>query len=301
MKQYSLTNWLILTVLSIIWGCSFYFMKNGLKTFSWNEVAAMRISFSFVSLLPFLLINIKRLKRQELPYYFLVGLFGSGIPAFCFTFAQRHLASGITGVLNSMTPIFTFIIGVFFFALPFQRLKLFGLVTALTGAILLVVFDESENGNSNLWFAIPVFLATISYGISANIVKRYLQNAHPIGLAAAGFTFIGVPAAIYLLTTRFWESSNEDFFTISLASVAALAILGTVLASIIFYALIQKTDSIFASLVSYLIPVVAIILGLADGEKLFPHHLIGMFFILAGIYIINSPNPFRISKPKVVT
>lgn len=288
MKKYSTTNWLILIGLSIIWGCSFIFMKKGLDTFSWDEVAAMRIAFSCIATLPILFIYRSKIKRSEIKYYAITGFFGSGMPAFCFTFAETHIDSGITGVLNSMTPVFVFILGVLFFGIKFERLKLIGLIVALTGSVFLVIFDRTDNGHSNLIYALPVFLATISYGISANTVKRFLQDAHPLAMGAVGFLFIGIPCMIYLATTNFWQHAGEQYFIRSLSSVAALSLLGTVTASIVFYALIQRTDSIFGSLVSYLIPIIAILLGLADGEKLFIYHFAGMLLILIGVFIINS-------------
>jgi len=299
MKKYSTSNWFILVLLSVIWGCSFIFMKKGLDTFSWDVVASMRLSFSCIATLPILIFYHKKIKRSEIKYYAITGFFGSGLPAFCFTFAQTHIESGISGVLNSMTPVFVFILGVLFFGVRFEKLKLLGLIIALSGSVVLVIFDETESGQSNILYALPVFLATISYAISANSVKRFLQNAHPLAMGAVGFQMIGIPSIIYLLTTKFWLQSEAPHFVLSVSSIAALSILGTVTASIVFYALIQRTDSIFGSLVSYLIPVVAIILGLLDGEKLLPYHFAGMLLILIGVYIINTQMPFMFRKRKI--
>ena len=293
MQKYSTTSWLLLIVLSLIWGFSFIFMKYGLKTFTWDEVAAIRISFSFIATLPLIFIHFKKIKKSEIKYYCMVGFFGSGLPAFCFTFSQTHIESGIAGVLNSLTPVFTFILGVLFFAIRFEKNKLYGLIVALTGAIILVVFDRSASGESNLVYALPLFVATMSYATSANLVKRFLQNAHPLTLGAVGFSFIGIPAIIYLFSTDFLSRADMSTFNVSLMSVISLSFFGTVIASIGYYALIQRTDAIFGSLVTYLIPIVAIIIGFVDGETLRIYHLIGMLFILAGIYIINS-------RPKVL-
>ncbi|MBK6729671.1 MAG: DMT family transporter [Bacteroidetes bacterium] len=114
MNHYTRKNWIILIALSVVWGFSFLLMKIGLKTFSWDEVAAMRITTSFIATLPILFFHYKKIKRSEIKFYFMTGFFGSGLPAFCFTYAQTHLESGIAGVLNSMTPAFTFILGVWF-------------------------------------------------------------------------------------------------------------------------------------------------------------------------------------------
>lgn len=289
MQQYSAKNWTALIFLSAIWGCSFLFMKKGLLSLSWDQVAAMRISFSCLATLPILLLHRKKIKKAEIKYYMMTGFFGSGLPAFCFTYAETHIASGITGVLNSMTPVFTFIVGVLFFSMQFVWRKVLGLVIALGGSLMLILFDTTESGQSNILFALPVFLATISYAISANIVKRHLQNAHPLVMGAVGFLIIGIPAISYLCSTAFWHQSADPNFILSIGSVFLLSILGTVMASIIFYALIQQTDSIFGSLVAYLIPVFAIILGMLDGEKLRTYHFAGMACILIGIYILNAP------------
>lgn len=287
MQKYSTANWLLLFGLSIIWGFSFIFMKYGLKTFSWDQVAAIRISFSFIATLPFIFIFFKKIKKSEIKYYCMVGFFGSGLPAFCFTFSQTHIESGITGVLNSLTPVFTFVLGMLFFGMRFERNKLVGLIIALMGAIILVIFDKTASGQSNLLFAIPIFIATISYAASANLVKRYLQTAHPLALGAVGFSFIGIPAIIYLFSTGFLQHRGEVNFNLSLGSVVALSFFGTVIASIGYYTLVQKTDAIFGSLVTYIIPIIAIVIGFLDGEKLYFYHLIGMLFILLGIYVLN--------------
>ena len=286
--RYSTKDWLLLIGLSVIWGFSFIFMKYGLKTFTWDQVAALRISFSFVFTLPLFIYHFNKIKRAEIKYYCAVGFFGSGLPAFCFTFAQTHIASGITGVLNSLTPVFTFVIGVLLFGMRFERMKFYGLLIALTGAILLVVFDKTEGGESNLLYALPLFLATMSYAMSANIVKKYLQTAHPLALGAVGFMFIGIPAMSYLFSTDFVDRASMETFAISFSSVMALSFFGTVLASLGYYMLIQKTDPIFGSLVAYLIPIVAIIAGVVDGEILRAYHFMGMAFILLGIWVINK-------------
>ena len=95
-------------------------------------------------------------------------------------------------MLNSLTPVFVFILGVLFFSIRFEWSKFWGLVVALVGAVILVIFDTSETGKSNLLYALPVFLAAISYAISANSVKRFLQNAHPLAMGAMGFLIIGI-------------------------------------------------------------------------------------------------------------
>jgi len=287
MQKYSTTNWLILIGLSVIWGFSFIFMKYGLKTFSWDQVAAIRISFSFIATLPLIIFYFRQIKKSEIRYYLMVGFFGSGLPAFCFTFAQTHIESGITGVLNSLTPVFTFVLGVMLFGMKFEKNKLIGLIVALTGAIILVAFDRAPGGESNLIYALPLFAATMSYATSANLVKKYLQNAHPLAMGAVGFSFIGIPSIIYLFTTDFLTHSGDVNFSISLFSIIALSFFGTVVASIGYYTLIQRTDPIFGSLVTYLIPIIAIAIGFFDGENLLIYHFAGMLFILAGIYIIN--------------
>lgn len=293
MNHYTRKNWIILIALSIVWGFSFLLMKIGLKTFSWDEVAAMRITTSFIATLPILFFHYKKIKRSEIKFYFMTGLFGSGLPAFCFTYAQTNIDSGIAGVLNSLTPAFTFILGVWFFGMTFQKYKMLGLTIALLGAIILVSFDSSGKSHTGFIYALPVMIATLSYATSANIVKRYLQHAHPLVMGAMGFCFIGIPAGIYLVTTEFWSKSNMENFNASTSAILALSFFGTVIASMVFYWLIQKTDSLFGTLVTYLIPVVAVILGVIDGELITIQNIGGMLLILVGVYIINKKDPIK--------
>jgi drug/metabolite transporter (DMT)-like permease len=295
--QYQPKHWAILIALATVWGTSFFLMKRGLETFSWDQVAALRITVSMLGTLPLLWLFRKHIQKKQIHLYALTGFFGSGLPAFCFTFAQTEIDSGIAGVLNSLTPACTFALGVLFFAMPFHRWKLAGLLTALAGAIILVSFDE-EGGQKQLWYALPVFLATISYAMSANLVKYYLQNAHPIALGSVGFLSIGIPSSIYLFSTGFTSMSVQPTFSMSLWSIVGLSIFGTVIASIVYFKLIQMTDSLFGSLVAYLIPIVALLLGVWDGEQITLNHLFGMVFILLGIYMINATKPFSLSTVK---
>ncbi|MFN3940293.1 MAG: DMT family transporter, partial [Chitinophagales bacterium] len=149
-----------------------------------------------------------------------------------------------------------------------------------------------RKGENQFLYALPVVIATLSYATSANIVKRYLQQANPFAMSSAGFAFIGIPSLIYLLSTGFWHKSDEAFFLLSTGSIVGLSLFGTVLASVVFYWLIQKTDSLFGSLVAYLIPIVALMLGVWDGEIITLKHVGGMALILVGIYVINIKNPF---------
>jgi drug/metabolite transporter (DMT)-like permease len=295
--QYQPRHWLALIFLSVVWGTSFFLIKNGLETFTWAQVAALRITISFLGTLPVLFFFRKHFQLKDLKYYFLVGLTGNGIPAFCFTFAQIKIDSGIAGVLNSLTPAFTFALGVLFFALPFVKWKLIGLLTALTGALFLVSYG-SPGGKEQIWYSIPVFIATLSYATSGNLVKAFLQHGHPIVIGGVGLTSIGIPAAIYLFSTSFWELSSEPEYITSLSSILVLALFGTVLASILYFRVIQNTDALFGSLVAYLIPLVALIIGVWDGEIITFNHIIGMTAILSGIYMINSKRPFSFIRPK---
>ncbi len=285
-KQLNTWGWGILLFLAVMWGSSFILIKKSLLTFSPYEVGAIRISLSFLALLPFAIKEFKKVKKKDWIYIIIVGLAGTGIPSFLFPLAETGISSAATGILNSLTPLFVLIFSVVIFKNEWVWTKGFGVLLGFVGAAMLILFGEDLSSGGNNWFAFYAILACIFYAMSANTVNQYLQEVHTLTITSVSFSIIGPPAILYLLmsdvSTHIAENPNA---TTSLISVSILAIGGTVIASLLFFRLVQLSNAVFASMVAYLIPIVALIFAFFDGESLSIIHLFGMILILIGVYL----------------
>ena len=282
-------QYLLLFFLAFIWGSSFILMKRGMKVYSHDEVAALRIAISFLFLLPFLFKYIHKVKKDRWKYLTIVGVFGSGIPAFLFTLAETGITSSLAGMLNSLTPFFTLILGVVIFKVPAVKGKFLGVFIGLIGALGLIISNGFDIENTPFVYALLVVIATLCYAISVNTIKKYLGEINSIAITALSFLIIGIPAIIYLFFTDFVATTqtNPEAAT-ALGYVAILAVIGTALSIIIFNQLIKYTSAVFASTVTYLIPIFAIFWGVIDGEEINFIQIVSIFIILIGIYFVNK-------------
>jgi drug/metabolite transporter (DMT)-like permease len=288
----SLTSWLILFILAFTWGSSFILMKyilftaDGEPLFSATQVACIRLSLAGLVLLPIALRNLKVLRKNFWPLL-IVGLFGNGFPAFFFPLAQQHLDSSFVGMLNSLVPFFTLMIAIFVFKTKVQSLQIFGVVIGLLGAISLISLGGG-GGEFNIGYSMFVVGATISYGISVNTIKNVLNHVNSVVIAALALGLMGIPAGIYLLTTDFVPIVTETEGGLrGLGFGAILAIVGTAGALIIFNKLVKDTSAVFASSVTYVIPIFAVLWGVFDDEKFTFLHAISGAVVLLGVYLVN--------------
>lgn len=282
-------QWISLLFLAFIWGSSFILMKKGLEVYSYTEVAALRMSISFFCLTPFIVKYFKTIERKYWKYLAIVGIFGSGIPAFLFTKAQTGLSSSLAGMLNSLVPLFTLLLGVIIFKTKFKANRFIGAFVGLIGAVGLITSNGIDLNNSNLSYTFYVVAATICYSISVNIINTYLKEISALKITAISFIFIGPPVLIYLFSTNFVTTTvNNEAAAIALFYIAILSIFGTVVSVILFNMLIKKTSGVFATSVTYLIPIIAISWGVLDGESVNYIQIISIIIILIGIYFINK-------------
>ena len=275
--------------LAFTWGSSFILMKRGLEVYTHSEVAALRMVISFLSLLPFAIISLKKLDKKYWKYIIAVGLFGNGIPAFLFTKAQTELSSSLTGMLNSLVPLFTLLLGAFIFRIKIKGTKIIGVVVGLIGAVGLVGSNGLDVESSNMGYSFYVIAATICYAISVNVIKKHLNDIDPMVITSLAFLTIGPPIMIYMTGTDviLTTISNPDSWK-ALGYISILAVVGTSLSVLVFNMLIKKTSAIFAASVTYLIPIVAIFWGIVDGEVIHILQLICIAIVLFGVYMVNK-------------
>lgn len=290
MKRNALLAFGILAFLALTWGSSFILMKIGLRVFSPTQVAAIRITVAGFVFIPWLIKYRNHILKKDLKWMFAVGVIGNGIPAFLFTNAQLFLSSSLTGALNALTPLFTLLIGILFLGVRTKMLQVVGVLIGLGGALILVLAKSNPSDESrHLAYAALVVLATLCYGTSVNLIKTYLSHYRPIITAAFPLAFaasLGLPVLISSFAVQAVES---DQLLLPLLAVLTLGIIGTSLSLIFFNRLIQISDAVFASSVTYLIPVVAMLWGWLDNEYIGAFQVLGLLIILAGIYLANRP------------
>jgi drug/metabolite transporter (DMT)-like permease len=295
----NLTNWGFLILLSLIWGSSFILIKRGLEVFSPGEVGAYRIVAAATFLLPLSIPRIKNLDKSQIKNLIIVGFVGSFIPAFLFAKAQTQLSSSLTGVLNALTPLAVVVIGSLFFNSKITRRNGIGLAIAFIGVFILVTVKEGSGFGAFTdinSYAFYVLLACVCYGFNLNIIKYRFQKLKPIEITAISLLMVLPIALVYLMAgTQFsYKVVNMDGAIPALGYITLLGVMGTAIALIIFNVMVKTATPVFASSVTYLIPIVAIFWGVLDGEVLLFGHYIGIVAVIIGVWFGNRK---KINRP----
>ena len=277
-------HWLVLALLSLIWGTSYILMKKGLESFSSLQVGSLRILITFLCLLPIALKNIRKLNRSNILSIFLIGLMGSAIPAFLFPLAETKISSSLAGMLNALSPVFTLLLGIFVYKRQVIKTQVAGILLGLIGAAGLLY-----NGSLTInYYGLYVVLATLMYGFSSNEVSK-VKDINGIQIAALSFFLTSPIAIIYLSFSDMSAAFQTQNWVMNLSYIAILAIFGSAIALMLFYILIRDTSPVFAATVTYFIPIIATIWGFFDNEQFSYSMLISVSVIFVGVYIINRP------------
>jgi len=289
--------WMALIFLSCVWGSSFILIKTALMAFTPVQVGAFRITAAALTLMPFMLVRLARtgvegveVVRSKLPWLAVVGLVGNGIPAFLFALAQTRLESSTAGALNALTPMFTLLLGVWWFGLPINQTKLLGVGVGFTGALILILLRGNGQFDPNWQWALLVVAATLMYGTSVNTVGRHLRQFNPLLSAAIPLALVAPFTLVILFSGDFVARCAEPASLKALSGLALLSVLGSAISLVLFNRLIQVSGPVFASTTTYLMPIVALGWGWWDGEILGLSHLLGMGAILTGIWLIYRGN-----------
>ena len=278
-------NWVLFIILSFIWGSSFILMKEGLEVLSAYQVASLRMLSGGIVLFPLAIKIFLQYNQQQKNYILASGLLGSFFPAYLFCIAETKIDSALAGFLNSLTPILTMIIGGIIFKSVFTRNKWIGVSIGLVGMAMLLL-PESSHGLENILFSMLVLVATVCYALNANLVAAKLTDIGPVHIATLAFGMLVPPSLIILIATGFFELPlTEPAYLYSVGSSVVLGVFGTAIASILFYVLLKRAGPLFASMVTYGIPFVALFWGLIAGETIYMMQILGLIVILIGVYL----------------
>lgn len=296
MGKIKTNNWVVLILIALTWGSSFILIKKSLLAFSPYQIGAFRVGLSGLLLAGLAIPALRKMKWKTLFWVTLTGFFGNFLPMFLFPIAQTHVNSSLAGVINSLEPIFVLVLGFLLFGIRSKTIQLIGAIIGFIGAGTLVYFSDTGSGNSQLFFTLLMVLASACYAMSALIIKLKLQHVKSMQISTGVFTIWMVPSLFILIFSGFFRDFQFDQQTLeSLGFMSILSVVGTAGAIVLFYKLIQDTTAVFASTVSYLLPIVAVIWGIVDGEKFTVWYVLGALLILIGIYLIREKK----KKPRV--
>jgi len=279
-----ISKWHLLIILALIWGSSFILIKRGLVGLDPFQLGSLRIIFCALFLLIVGFRSLKTIPHTKWKYIAITAFFGTFLPVYLFSIAQMHINSSVSAILNSLTPLNTLLLGAGLFGLTFQRRQFIGVLIGLAGCILLIYAGASGNAGQNYYYTLLIIAASLCYATNLNLIKKFLSDISPLAISTGNFSVMILPAALVLAFSGFFDMALHEQTIHSMLFVAILGIVGTGIANIIFFRLIQMSSPIFASSVTYLIPVVAFMWGLLDNESLNLLQGLGAAIILVGVY-----------------
>ena len=282
-------KWLYLVILSLVWGSSYILIKKTLIGLTPLQLGSLRIIFTTIILLFIGFSSLKKIPKNKWKWIFLTGYIGSFFPSFLFAFAQTEIDSGVAAILNSLTPLATLIIGLGFFKFIIDSKQIVGVIIGLIGSFLLIYEGSTINPNQNLLLVAFIIAASICYASSVNILKAHLQEVPAISIALGNFLCILPPALIILFSSGFLNINFAESPEVqnSLFYILILAIFGSAFAKVLFNRFIQIASPVFASSVTYTLPIVAIMWGYLDGESINNRQFLATAIILVGVYLAN--------------
>jgi len=291
MAKQNFTNWLLFVVLALVWGSSFILMKTSAEHLNGLQIGAIRIFAAGVTFLPWAVFHIFKIPLKKLGIISLTGLFGNFLPALLFASAiKANGESSLASILNSLTPLFVIVIGFLFFKSKVQRRKIAGVLIGFAGLVILSLLRGPVSANDNS--LLLILIATVGYGITVNLVSHYLKGIDGFKIASISLAIMAIPATIIMWQQNVFNIARYDEESRwSIVIACLLGIVGSAIATGLYYVLIQKAGGLFASLVTYAIPIVAMFWGLLAHEHITAIQIGCLAMILAGVYIASANPP----------
>jgi drug/metabolite transporter (DMT)-like permease len=282
-------KWVYLILLSIIWGSSYILIKKTLIGISPLQLGSLRVIFTTMVLFILGFSSLKKIPKDKWKWIILTGYIGSFFPSFFFAFAQTEIDSGVAAILNSLTPLATLIIGVVFYKFIIDSKQILGVIIGLFGSFLLIYEGSTINPDQNFLFVGFIITASVCYATSVNMLKAHLQDVPAISIALGNFLCILPPALIILFYSGFMNINVIESPKVqnALFYIIVLSVFGSAFAKILFNKFVQIASPVFASSVTYTLPVVAVMWGLLDGETINFRQILATIVILIGVYFAN--------------
>ncbi|NHM05921.1 DMT family transporter [Flavobacterium sp. CYK-4] len=281
-------KWILLAVLALIWGSSFILIKKGLVGLNPMQLGSLRIIFAALFLLLIGFRTLPNIPLHKWKFIALTALFGTFMPAYLFALAETNIESSITSILNSLTPLNALILGLLIFKLEYKRAQVLGVIIGFVGTAVLILNGAANHPSQNYFYAGFAILGAVCYGINVNLIKKYLSDLSPLSISTGNFLVMSVPAAIILYCSGFFSIIDRAPVQHSAYFILILGVVGTGVANLLFYRLIHLSSPVFATTVTYLIPIVAFFWGVLDGEFLTLVQCIGAVIILIGVYLSSK-------------
>jgi drug/metabolite transporter (DMT)-like permease len=283
------SKWIYLFTLSFIWGSSFILIKKSLLGLTPFQLGALRTIITGLFLLAIGFKTVKTIKTSDWKWLIISGVFGSFIPAFFFAIAETEIDSAVVSILNSLVPLNTILLGFAIFKIASTKRQILGVVVGFIGTAILILKGADLNPNQNYLYAIFVILSTVMYAANVNIIKRHLHHVKPLTIATGNYVVIIIPAIIVLLFTDFFSEKtfNNPEFKMAMVYIIILSFFGTAMAKILFNKLVQLSTPVFASSVTFVMPIVALMWGFLDGEGFSLLQGIASIIILLGVCLTH--------------
>ena len=213
----------------------------------------------------------------------------SFIPPFLFAYAQTEIDSALAAILNSLTPLATLLIGVGFYRFKIDSKQISGVIIGLIGSVLLMYQGSVINPDQNLLYVFFIIFASVLYAVQVNLLKVHLQDVSAVAITVGNFIFIFPLAVVIFLMSDYKQIDiNDKDVKVALFCLLILSIIGTVFAKILFNKFVQIASPVFASSVTYTLPIVALFWGLIDGEVFTLNQFFATVIILIGVYLANK-------------
>jgi len=263
-------------------------MKKALLGVNPIQLGALRMLFAAIFMLIIGFPSLKKIQKKHYKFIVYTALSGTLFPVFLFAFALEYIDSAIASILNSLTPFNTLLFGFWVFGIAFKRNQVIGILIGLVGTLVLILEGADLNPNQNYWYSLLIVIGSIGYALNVNMVKKYLSDLDALAITTGNFLLLIIPAFIILFFTGFFSTfSGTEIELNALIWIAVLAVFGTGLAKVLYNKMVHLSTPVFASSVTYLIPIVAIFWGVLDGERLSLVQLLAGAFILFGVYLVN--------------
>jgi drug/metabolite transporter (DMT)-like permease len=289
MQKEKAINWLVFVVLALIWGSSFILMKLSKEHLNGYQIGAVRIFSAGLVFFPFAVVHVTRIPWRKVLLVALSGLLGNLLPAFLFAIAiEKKIDSALAGILNSLTPLFVIVIAALFFRAKVPQKKVMGVIIGFVGLLILSLAKGGVRFD-NYIYALLILLATLMYGLNVNVVTHYLKDVDPIKMATVSLAIMCLLSlGVLWQQDVFSMALYDEGARISIFYAALLGVVGSAIATMLFYALIKRAGGLFASMVTYAIPIVAIFWGVLAGEQVTGIQISCLALILGGVYLANK-------------